>query len=160
MVGSVQFFALTSGVSANLSSTYRGVSCNLNWFNFQVPILGVGQSSQCSSTVSSSTVVLTASVSSSAPSPPPFPPPLAGRRHLTEEDLEEQMHGRSVLQTQPPPPSLQNKAIAIVLSQDGPKQSVQDQIKSEYERMLMVGIVASGLVVFHQMLMMYWCVRA
>lgn len=39
MVGSVQFFSLTSGVSANLSSTYRSVSCNLAWFNFQVPLL-------------------------------------------------------------------------------------------------------------------------
>ena len=42
MVTSVQRFAVTAGVSANLSDLYRGVACGLQWSNFQV-----GGSRQC-----------------------------------------------------------------------------------------------------------------
>ena len=37
-VGSLQFFALTSDLSVNLSPTYAALGCSIQWINYQVPI--------------------------------------------------------------------------------------------------------------------------
>jgi hypothetical protein len=47
MIGSVQRFALSAGVSANLSDAYRGAACGLQWSNFYFPILGGGARPAC-----------------------------------------------------------------------------------------------------------------
>ncbi|GAX80764.1 hypothetical protein CEUSTIGMA_g8199.t1 [Chlamydomonas eustigma] len=47
MIGSIQRFALSAGVSANLSDAYRGAACGLQWSNFYFPILGGGARPAC-----------------------------------------------------------------------------------------------------------------
>ena len=47
MIGSVQRFALSAGVSANLSDMYRGAACGLQWSNLQLSILGSGTRPAC-----------------------------------------------------------------------------------------------------------------
>lgn len=140
LIVSVQFFALTSGVSGNLSSTYRSLSCNLNYFNFQVPILGVGKGIKCTSTPDTAVIGFT------FPPPPSSspPPPAAGRREL-------------LLASSPPsPPTVASQVLAAITGGSKTTQSTQDQIKSEQERMLMVGIVLSGLIVFHYLILWFW----
>ena len=64
MIGAVQRFALSAGVSANLSDMYRGAACGLQWSNFQFSLLGSGsrpacQNYQYNAPVSSSPVSVT-----------------------------------------------------------------------------------------------------
>ena len=47
MIGAVQRFALSAGVSANLSDMYRGAACGLQWSNFQFSLLGSGSRPAC-----------------------------------------------------------------------------------------------------------------